>query len=121
VQAFQIFGVERIVDVGAQVEGELLFGKLKFASGFGTDFMKMCESESERRGKIGDQLGSGDFRAGSPDRENGGAFGELPPFVGHIVKMELGTLREADLRAAANPFAVRAGFDALLGLNGEAE
>ena len=87
VQAFQVFGVQRIVDVGAQVEGEFSFGELKFAGGFGADFGKMREAEDERRGKIGDQLGSGDFRAGGPDGENGGAFCELPPFVNHIVKM----------------------------------
>ncbi len=47
VEALEIFCVEGIVDVGAQVERKFFFGELKFTGGFGTDFWKMSEAVGE--------------------------------------------------------------------------
>jgi len=47
VEAPEIFCVEGIVDVGAQVERKFFFGELKLTGGFGTDFWKMSEAVDE--------------------------------------------------------------------------
>ena len=81
----------------------------------------MREAESERGGEIRGEFRRGDFWARGPDREHRRAFRELPPFVNNIVKMQLGNLREADLRSGANQFAVAAGRDMFFGGNRQTE
>ena len=44
VEALEIFCVERVIDVGAEIEGEFFFGELEFARSFGADFRKMGEA-----------------------------------------------------------------------------
>ena len=52
-ETFEIFWVEGIVDVGAEIEREFLGGEIEFAGGFGADFGEMSQAEGQGRGKIG--------------------------------------------------------------------
>src|SRR5215467_5522518 len=67
-QALAIFSVERVIDVGAEIEGKFLFRELQLAGGFAADFPKMFQSKGQRCGKIGHQFRCGHFGTGSPDR-----------------------------------------------------
>src|SRR5258708_12093354 len=81
----------------------------------------MGEAESERRGELGGEFWSSDFRAGGPDGEDRGAFRKLPPFVDHIINVNGGNLRQADLRAGADQSAVASGRDVLFGGQGQTQ
>src|SRR5262249_23477958 len=47
VEAFEILGVERIVNVGAKIKRQFPLGKLQIRGAFGTNFRKVFQAEHE--------------------------------------------------------------------------
>ena len=47
VEALEIFDVERVINVGAQIQRKFFFRKLQLAGGFATDSWQMLQAESE--------------------------------------------------------------------------
>ena len=109
-KAFAVLVVERIVDIRFKVELQLFFGQVHFRGRFFADGVKIIQTKLEGIEKfVGERFGD-DFFARCPDCEDGGALGELPPFVNNVVDMERGELRHSHGGALAYQLSVSTGF-----------
>jgi len=120
-QALEVFVVEGVVDIFFEVETELGFGEMQLQGGFGADFGELAEAEIAGGKEVGGQLRRDDFRAGGPDGEDRGLFGEVPPFLDDVVDVQVAHTGNTGSGAGGEPFGVGAGCHFVFGGDGDAQ
>ena len=120
-EALKVFVVEGVIDIFFEVEAELGFGEMQLPGGFGADFGDLAEAEIAGGEEVGGQPRRDDFRARGPDGEDGGLFGEVPPFLDDVVDVQVADAGNLGSGAGGEPFAVGAGNHFVFGGDGDAQ